>query len=275
MSKILKFDKDQLCGANIHIHKKIGDTSYIAHRHDYYEMIFYQNCGGICVLNGEEHKITENCLFLLTPNDYHRIDAQNTNISKSTVISFSENAVDEELIGSLAFCPRVWHDLDQNSINMINALCSGYFSKEKRRDLLMIHLLNALLCRILDAGAKLKMTSEHLSPTVLRAMTLVLTDISANVTLGKVANECKMTPAYFSSVFSKEMGKSFIKWLTEVRIEHAKRFLENSESDILEICYECGYNTPSQFIKMFKRETGITPSGYRKTKISSKNANNS
>lgn len=266
MSRILKFDKEQLYGANIHIHKKIGDTSYIAHRHDYYEMIFYQDCGGICVLNGEEHKITENCLFLLTPNDYHRIDAQNTDISRSTVISFSENAVDDELISSLAFCPRVWYDLDQSSINMINALCSGYFSKEKRRDLLMIHLLNALLCRILDAGTKLKMTSEHLSPTVLRAMTLVLTDISANITLGKVATECKMTPAYFSSVFSKEMGKSFIKWLTEVRIEHAKRFLENSESDIIDICYECGYNTPSQFIKMFKRETGITPSGYRKTK---------
>ena len=264
MSKILKFEKSQLYGANIHIHQKNGDTSYIAHRHDYYEIIFYQDCGGICVLNGAEHKITENCLFLLTPNDYHRIDAQNTDISKSIVISFSENAVDSELIASLAFCPRLWYDLDQSSINIMNALCSSYFSNGKRRDLLMIHLLNALLCRILDAGTKLKMTSEHFSPTVLRAMTLVLTDISARVTLSKVASECKMTPAYFSSIFSKEVGKSFINWITEVRIERAKRLLESSELSILDICYECGYNTPSQFIKMFKRETNSTPSEYRK-----------
>ncbi|MBO7762682.1 MAG: helix-turn-helix transcriptional regulator [Clostridia bacterium] len=46
--------------------------------------------------------------------------------------------------------------------------------------------------------------------------------------------------------------------------------LSKTDTDILNICYDCGYNTPSQFIKMFKRETGITPSEYRKLNSGSK-----
>jgi AraC-like DNA-binding protein len=60
------------------------------------------------------------------------------------------------------------------------------------------------------------------------------------------------------------MGRGFKEWLNDTRIEHAKRLLLESDLPILEICYECGYNTPSQFIRMFKRSTEVSPSEYRK-----------
>ena len=270
MQDIFRFEKNQLFGSSIHIHTKTGDTSFVAHRHDYYEIILYRNCGGICVLNGTEHKLTDNCLFLITPNDYHRIEAQNTNLSSSTVISFSEAVVDKELISSLAFCPRIWYDVTSDALSVIEALTNTYFQSDKRREALLNHLLNAMLCTVLDNAVKLKISDEAYSPSVLRAMTMVLTDVSAEVTLDKVAKECNITPSYFSALFRKEVGKTFIRWLTEIRIEQAKRQLSESEANILNICYDCGYNTPSQFIKMFKRETGYTPSEYRKANSGSK-----
>jgi two-component system response regulator YesN len=123
---------------------------------------------------------------------------------------------------------------------------------------------------VLDNAEKLKISNEAYSPLVLRAMTMVLTDVSADITLNKVAKECNITPSYFSVLFRKEVGKTFIGWLTEIRIDQAKWQLSETDTDILNICYDCGYNTPSQFIKMFKRETGITPSEYRKLNSGSK-----
>lgn len=264
MQEIFRFEKDQLFGSSIHIHTKTGDTSYVAHRHDYYEMILYRDCGGVCVLNGTEHKLIGNCLFLITPNDYHRIDAQNTELSGSTVISFSEIVVDKDIISSLAFCPRIWYNVLSDALSIIEALTKVYFQNDKRREQLLNHLLNATLCTVLDNAEKLKISNESYSPLVLRAMTMVLTDVSADLTLNKVAKECNITPSYFSALFRKEVGKTFIRWLTEIRIDQAKWQLSKTDTDILNICYDCGYNTPSQFIKMFKRETGITPSEYRK-----------
>jgi YesN/AraC family two-component response regulator len=222
------------------------------------------------VLNGTEHRLTDNCLFLITPNDYHRIEAQNTHLSSSTVISFSEIVVDKEIISSLAFCPRIWYNVSNDTLSIIEALTNVYFQNDKRREQLLNHLLNAMLCTVLDNAAKLKTSNDAYSPLILRAMTMVLTDVSAEVTLHKIAKECNITPSYFSALFRKEVGKTFMIWLTEIRIGRAKWQLSETDTDILNICYDCGYNTPSQFIKMFKRETGLTPSEYRKRNSSSK-----
>ena len=270
MQNIFRFEKDRLFGSNIHIHTKTGDTSYAAHRHDYYEIILYRNCGGLCVLNGAEHRLTDNCLFLITPNDYHCIDAQNTQLSSSTVISFSELVVDKEIISSLGFCPRIWYDVSNDALSIIETLTNVYFQNDKRREHLLNHLLNAMLCTVLDNATKLHVSNEAYSPLVLRAVTMVMTDVSAEITLNKIAKECNITPSYFSALFRKEVGKPFIKWLNEIRIDRAKWQLSETDTRILNICYDCGYNTPSQFIKMFKRETGLTPSEYRKLNCGSK-----
>ena len=223
MQNIFRFEKDQLFGSSIHIHTKTGDTSFAAHRHDYYEIILYRNCGGICVLNGTEHRLTDNCLFLITPNDYHRIEAQNTHLSSSTVISFSEIVVDKEIISSLAFCPRIWYNVSSDALSIIEALTNVYFQNDKRREQLLNHLLNAMLCIVLNNAAKLKISNDAYSPLILRAMTMVLTDVSAEVTLHKIAKECNITPSYFSALFRKEVGKTFIIWLTVSRRDLARK----------------------------------------------------
>lgn len=264
MSGIYKFEKTFLLDGHIRVNRKSGDTSYFTHRHDYYEILLYRNCGGKCILNGEEYEISDNCLFLLTPNDFHKIEAKNTDISESIVVSFSESIADKELISMLAFSPRVWYAPTKLCTELMANLHDCYMRKEEQRDLKMYHILNAVLCEILEKSQKAKSEDRYISPAIGRAMSMVLTDISEDITLTKTAAACGMTPAYFSALFHKQTGKSFKQWLNSVRIEHAKRLLEENDMPILEVCYECGYNTPSQFIKMFKRETGTTPTEYRK-----------
>ena len=87
--------------------------------------------------------------------------------------------------------------------------------------------------------------------------------ISEDISLNTVAAEVCMSPSYFSSVFSKEMGKTFIEYLTEVRMEKAKQYLVCSSMKTSEISYEVGYKDPHYFSYIFKKTQGCTPKEYR------------
>lgn len=67
MSDYMKLGRDMLRGRSILVWHNEGDTSYATHRHDYFEIIYYKNCHGICVLNGEEFSLEDDAVFFMTP----------------------------------------------------------------------------------------------------------------------------------------------------------------------------------------------------------------
>ena len=73
-----------------------------------------------------------------------------------------------------------------------------------------------------------------------------------------------MNTDYVSKKFQKETGTRFSNYLTEVRIERAKKLLVSAESDKIQTIAEqvgCG-NNPQYFSQLFKKKTGMTPSAY-------------
>lgn len=264
MKGILKFERDFLGDKSIHVNKKHGDTSYVIHRHDYYEIILYSDCAGVCILNGTEYKLADNRLFFLSPKDFHRIIANNTEKSNSIVISFSETAADSELIKALGFSARVSFSPNEETVKNVNLLYEYFVNNSEYKETKLKHLLNIILCNVLENSTVVKNENHYEHPAVGKAMAIVLTDVSKNASLEIIAKKLNVSPSYFSDLFKKETGKTFTKWLRETRIEHAKRLLEENGISVLDVGFECGYDTPSQFIKMFKRETGVSPSVYRK-----------
>lgn len=87
--------------------------------------------------------------------------------------------------------------------------------------------------------------------------------MTEEISLNTVAISVGMSPSYFSSIFSKEAGKTFVKYLTEVRIEKAKEFLMCSSMKTSEIGYEVGYKDPHYFSYIFKKVQGCSPKEYR------------
>jgi len=83
------------------------------------------------------------------------------------------------------------------------------------------------------------------------------------LSLTEVANYVNVCPSYFSSLFSHETGKTFIEYLTYVRIEKAKELLKTSNLRSTDIAFEVGYNDPNHFRKMFKRIVNQSPREYR------------
>ena len=59
------------------------------------------------------------------------------------------------------------------------------------------------------------------------------------------------------------MNDSQISYLLQYRIAQAKQQLQNPHKNVVQICMECGFQSPSYFSKVFRRETGMTPVQYR------------
>ncbi|MFC6335211.1 helix-turn-helix domain-containing protein [Paenibacillus septentrionalis] len=86
---------------------------------------------------------------------------------------------------------------------------------------------------------------------------------SENISLQSVANQINVNPSYLSRLFKQEMGENFVAYVTRVRIERAKSFLENSHYKIYEIADKVGYHNYTYFSKIFKKVVGVSPEEYR------------
>ena len=86
---------------------------------------------------------------------------------------------------------------------------------------------------------------------------------SDTLTLDDVAGHVHLNPAYFSTMFKKEMNLSFKEYLNHVRIEESKRLLTNSNFSIIDIAIAVGFEDQSYFSKVFKKYTGMTPKQFR------------
>lgn len=81
--------------------------------------------------------------------------------------------------------------------------------------------------------------------------------------LGKIALDMNITANYISHVFKASTGISFPEYLTMIRLEKARELLVNTQHQIKDISYECGYTNVSTFMRSFKNTIGMSPGKYR------------
>ena len=86
---------------------------------------------------------------------------------------------------------------------------------------------------------------------------------SENLSLGTVACEVQVGANYLSSVFSQNMQKTFTEYISEKRMEKAKKLLKSTELPTSEIAAQVGYKDPHYFSFVFKKTQGCSPREYR------------
>lgn len=115
-----------------------------------------------------------------------------------------------------------------------------------------------------EGGAKPKEHRKFHSRSLTAAVQFIDENFSdEDISLNKVADHVGVSPNHLSSTFSKELGSTFIEYLTRCRIDRAKDLLANTDLRSSEVAYEVGYKDPHYFSAAFKKACGMTPKEYR------------
>lgn len=96
-----------------------------------------------------------------------------------------------------------------------------------------------------------------------QVITLVQYDLTADLRLKTIAEQLSVNANYLSELFHKEYGSTVTDFVRTERISHGIRLLETTKLSVQQISADCGIPDTSHFIRLFKKQTGLTPNQYR------------
>lgn len=98
--------------------------------------------------------------------------------------------------------------------------------------------------------------------TVLQLLDYIDEHYNQNIGLNELADMVQMNPAYLSVLFKKEVGKSYVKYLTDLRMRHAEEFLLQGKK-VSDVSCMVGYSNYRYFCDVFKKHRSMTPYEYK------------
>jgi AraC-like DNA-binding protein len=93
----------------------------------------------------------------------------------------------------------------------------------------------------------------------------VMHNFQRDISLPEVAQIASMAVTTFCNFFKEQYRTTFVEYLNTVRIGHACKLLSESDQNVVEVAYDCGFNNLANFNRQFKKYKKMTPTQYRKT----------
>ena len=104
---------------------------------------------------------------------------------------------------------------------------------------------------------------KNYSPLVQRVITIIDSDLTADLSLRKQAQLLNVNASYLSALFKKETGLTLTEYVSKKRVEQAAFLLRSTGQQIQTVAQNCGIYDVNYFTKIFKKITGKTPKEYR------------
>jgi AraC family transcriptional regulator len=149
------------------------------------------------------------------------------------------------------------------ALSLLEELASGILRRAYLDDL--THLL---LYRILklhsNADTSITAVRQSLAPFRLRrAIDFIESNLAKPISVAEIAAASGISAYHFSRAFRQATGRAPYAYVTERRIACAKAMLAKQEATLTTIAEHCGFSSLSQFSRMFRQESGMTPSSFR------------
>lgn len=132
---------------------------------------------------------------------------------------------------------------------------------EDSGELLQIAELVADYLKLLYEHTPLKKKELHWMVSLMKCLADEM--YCSNISLKELAITYQKNEKYLGRLFQKEMGISFHDYLMRLRLHKAESLLLQSKDKIIDIAFDCGFNTVSYFNRTFKKKHGVTPGEYR------------
>ena len=257
-------------------------TEVPLHWHDEMEIIYIKKGNGTITVDFTQHTVSAGDIALILPGQLHSIgqfesesmEYENIIFHPNMLISKKTDTCNTDylvplLSGNvslpLLYTPDSPHYAEISAcIDANDEICKTYPSGYQ----LFIKGQLFLLFYILFHKCSTKEPSGKDRSKSLEKMKLILKYVENNymekITIEDIANEVGLSQSHFMKYFKNTMGTSFVDYLNEYRLTMASRLLISSDSSILAIASEVGFENLSYFNRIFKKRFGQTPREYRR-----------
>lgn len=151
----------------------------------------------------------------------------------------------------------------------LDQLSAEYLSQQPGNEIVLNKLTEVVIVELLriDFGRTEKNTfiGALYDKQISRALTSMHAEPDKKWTLEMLADRAALSRASFARRFRDRVGQSMFEYLTTLRMQRARKLLRETNTSIFRVANQVGYDSDLAFTKAFKRATGTTPTGYRKS----------
>ncbi len=254
--------------------EEIGDVHHIAvtrheissfplHWHNYFELEIILSGMGKHILNGKAYDIGRGSVYILTPVDFHAVDAVSP--LERINISFEDACLSQENLAFLLTCDGIkCQSLESGAFDRI-VMCAELLRYECEsggscKQQLLEYILSKLRQNMGTSYSK-PADRERLTG-IQKAVTYMQLHFRERITLKQLSGISGYSETYFSELFRKTTGQSYIDRLQTLRLRYAAVLLSNGLR-VTDACYESGFGSISSFQVAFKKKYGVSPGLYR------------
>ena len=256
------------------------------HTHDYVEIVFIRaghathhlhSRGGNGILS---NSIIKGDVFTVLPGEIHSYS--NSRMFRNYNLCVGENFMEEmaEDLQVLAYFDTFFSTKREMNINQLHLTPLDFLAAENiiKRLVLLLHsdlgsksrkiavkiLLMELFLQVFDGALKgWKQNPARISDNLFMSITKLEARPQDKVDFSKIAKEVGMSLSSFAHKFKETVGVPPSEYLNLLRLENAKKQLEETDMPLFDIAAGNGFGSDNYFIRMFKKRCGITPKRYR------------
>ena len=245
--------------------KKLHD--YDLHWHDCFEIELILDGEASQILNGEEYSLYPGDIYMLNPTDFHSVKSKNATVYN---LMFGDGILDKDFLQKIMEIntPLLFH-LDEKEFSnakiLIGQMLEEFEKDENYSDTYIKNILECLFILILrKTKFRFDISSAEYDHNLQKALLYIHSHFRENPTMTSVAEYAGFNYNYFSGLFKSVTGKAYKEYLTALRLDYAKKLVISSNIPITEICYASGFNSLTNFLRVFKLQYKISPGEMRK-----------
>lgn len=249
---------------------------YPVHYHPEYEINLVMGCTGTRVVGDSEEAFGPVDLVMVGPSLPHAWKSEDKTNHVIT-IQFAKELADYPMLEKRIFAPI--RQLLQDSENGLSfegpeqesikeqiislTRMQGFQSVTTFLNILSA-MANANRKRLVSGLFESDLGSSSKSRRIAKVCEYIDQNLDKDLSLAEVAGLVNMSESAFSHFFKKRTGLSYINYVNNRRIAKACTLLSDTTLSASEICYDCGFNNKSNFIRIFRKKKNMTPIEYRK-----------
>ena len=248
------------------------------HLHDAFEMYYLKKGQRHYFIKDKTYYVQPGDLILINPYEFHGTINVGNSPYERVLIHFHKSYLKTLLNNSLnldIYKPFrdgvhvIRFSIDEQ--NKVEALLSSMLneveSNNAHQQLYLKMLLAQLFLLILRCPNQLKESPIDKIPLhhqpILDAISYMANYYNEDLTLESVSKKFCFSPWYFSRIFKQATGMSYIEYLNKIRINEAQKLLTKTNKRITEIAGQTGFNSLTNFGRVFKQISGCSPRQYK------------